>query len=167
MILMQHVTHPYITESGAGHEHGPIQRGDTLVYRYIYELIDRGMATNADFPAVFMYEIGAEKTETMFLLRLILRMIEYGIEPEELTNEGGVTEILNKDQPENIKDYLIQKYFGVTDTEVQHEWQEIFEHAMDPLDDLLEMPEGSHTWMGRAATEGGTRPEDWQKEQYR
>lgn len=167
-ILMEHVTHPYLGEGGPGHFHGPIQRGDTLVYRYMWNLIDKGMAKTDDW-AVFMYEIGAEKTETMFLMRLMLRMIEYGIHPDELTTGGknDVTKILNKDRPENLKEYMIQKFFGVSDTEVQHEWQEIFEHALDPLDDLLQAPQGSHTWMGRAATEGGTRPEDWQKEKWK
>lgn len=165
-ILMQHVTHPYITESGPGHDHGPIQRGDTLVYKYIYKLVEKGMAMDETYPAVFMYELGAEKTETMYLMRLLLRMIEYGIEPHELTNEGGVTTILNKDQPENLKEYLIQKYFGVTDTEFQHEWQEIFEHALDPLEDLIEV-EGHHGWMGQAAIQNrGVRPEEWQKEEH-
>jgi hypothetical protein len=59
------------------------------------------------------------------------------------------------------------KFFGLTEEEWQHEWQEIHEHALDPLDDLLEEAKGSHTWFGRAATEHGTRPEEWQKEEYR
>lgn len=165
-ILMQHVTHPYLGEGGPGHFHGPIQRGDTLVYEYMYSLIDKGMAQTDDY-ATFMYELGSEKTETLFIMRLILRMIEHGIKPIDLKNEGGVTEILNKDEPENMKEYLIHKFFGITDTEVQHEWQEIFEHALDPLEDLLQAESGGHTWMGRAALQNDARPEEWQKEEWR
>ncbi|MFB6265914.1 MAG: hypothetical protein ABEI07_02410 [Candidatus Nanohaloarchaea archaeon] len=162
-VMINHVTHPYITEEG--HQHGPIRRGDTLVYRYIYTLVEKGMCTDEDLPTVVMYEIGTEKDETLYNLRLILNMIEHGIGPDELEGENA-TEIINKDEPENLKEYLIQKFFGVTDTEVQHEWQEIHEHALDPLEDLLEAPSGTHTWMGRAATERGARPEEWQEEEY-
>ncbi len=164
LIMINHVTHPYIGEGG--HHHGPVRRGDTLVYRYLYELIDSGMATDPVLPTVVMYEIGAEKAETLFMLRLILKMVEHDIEPDVLEGEEA-TRIINKDEPENLREYVIQKFFGVTDTEVQHEWQEIFEHALDPLDDLLEAPSGGHTWLGRAATESGTRPEEWQEEEYR
>lgn len=166
-ILMQHVTHPYLTEGGPGHDHGPIQRGDTLVYEYIHGLIEKGMGQDDEYPAVFMYEQGSETTETMHLLRLILKMIEYGIEPEELTNDGGVTEILNREQPKNLREYLIQKYFGVTDTEFQHEWQIIHDHALDPLENLIETASGTHEWMGRAAIKRDTRPEEWQQEEWR
>lgn len=169
LILMQHVTHPYIGEQDPGHFHGPVRRGDTLVYRYIHTLVEKGMATTGeDLPGVFMYEQGGEKDETIYLLRLILQMIEYGIHPDELESGGehDVMNILNKDQPENVREYMIQKFFGVTDTEVQHEWQEIFEHALDPLEDLLQTTQGGHTWMGRAALEAENQPEDWQKEEW-
>lgn len=161
-IMINHVTHPYITEEG--HQHGPIRRGDIRVYRYIYKLVEKGMATG-DLPTVVMYEIGGEKAETLFMLRLILNMIEHGIDPDQLEDETAA-EIINKDDPDTLEEYMIQKFFGVTDTEVQHEWQEIHQHALDPLDDLLESAKGGHSWLGRAATEGGTRPEEWEEEEF-
>lgn len=162
-IMINHVTHPYIGEQK--HHHGPVRRGDTLVYDYIHTLVDKGMCTDPDHPTVVMYEIGGEKDETIFMLRLMLNMIEHGIEPDELKGDGAA-QIINKDQPDGLHEYLIQKFFGVTDTEVQHEWQEIFEHSLDPLEDLLESTSGGHTWMGRAATDRGVRPEEWQGEEY-
>ncbi|MCJ7478943.1 MAG: hypothetical protein MUP63_02075 [Candidatus Nanohaloarchaeota archaeon QJJ-7] len=163
-IMINHVTHPYITEEG--HQHGPVRRGDTRVYNYIHKLVEKGMTTDPELPTVIMYEIGSEKDETLYMLRLILNMIEHGIEPGQLEGKGAA-KIINKDKPEGLEEYLIQKFFGVTDTEVQHEWQEIHQHALDPLDDLLEAPEGGYTWMGQVATEAGTRPEDWEGEEYR
>ncbi|MDY6768673.1 MAG: hypothetical protein SVW02_01040, partial [Candidatus Nanohaloarchaea archaeon] len=127
-IMINHVTHPYITEEG--HQHGPIRRGDTRVYRYLHKLVEKGM-TKDEKPTVVMYEIGSEKDETLYMLRLILNMIEHGIEPEQLVDEEAA-EIINKEEPANLEEYLIQKFFGVTDTEVQHEWQEIHQHALDP-----------------------------------
>ncbi|MDY6774271.1 MAG: hypothetical protein SVS85_03645, partial [Candidatus Nanohaloarchaea archaeon] len=147
-------------------QHGPVRRGDTLVYEYIHTLVEKGMAQNEDLPTVVMYEIGTEKDETLYMLRLILNMIEHGIAPEQLEGEEAA-EIINREEPDGLEEYLIQKFFGVTDTEVQHEWQEIHQHALDPLEDLLEAPEGGYTWMGQAATEAGTRPEDWEGEEYR
>ncbi|MDY6761439.1 MAG: hypothetical protein SVY41_00150 [Candidatus Nanohaloarchaea archaeon] len=163
-ILINHVTHPYITEEG--HQHGPIRRGDTRVYRYIHKLVEKGMTKDEDLPTVVMYEIGSEKDETLYMLRLILNMIEHGIDPDQLRDDAAA-EIINKEEPADLEEYLIQKFFGVTDTEVQHEWQEIHQHALDPLEDLLDTASGGHTWMGRAATERGARPEEWDEEEYR
>ncbi|MDY6768819.1 MAG: hypothetical protein SVW02_01795, partial [Candidatus Nanohaloarchaea archaeon] len=163
-ILINHVTHPYITEEG--HQHGPIRRGDTRVYRYIHKLVEKGMTKDEDLPTVVMYEIGSEKDETLYMLRLILNMIEHGIDPDQLRDEAAA-EVINKAEPETLEEYLIQKFFGVTDTEVQHEWQEIHQHALDPLDDLLETAAGDETWLGGAMLDRGVRPEEFEASEYR
>ena len=165
MIRTIHVTHPYIAESRAGHEHGPIRRGDTLVYKYIYNLVDRGFAQSPEEPAIIMYEFGGEQAESVYNLRLILDMIEAGIIPKDL-------EVMDFDsfmgkEPENLRERLLQEFFGVSEQEMRHEWQSIHEHALDPLEGMLEGAKGTHTWEGRGALEGGSRPEEWQKEQYR
>lgn len=165
LIRTMHVTHPYIAEGGAGHQHGPIRRGDTLVFGYIYNLIDKGFAQRGDEPAIIMYEYGPEQAENIYNLRLILDMIEQGITPEDLEVKN-ISSLMDK-EPENLKERLLQDFFGLSEQDMRHEWQTIHEHTLDPLEGMLQSPKGTHTWEGRAAMEKGTRPEEYKKEEYR
>ena len=168
MITKQHITHPAMSEQQ--HHHQPIRRGDVLVYRHIHSLVEKGFLKRDDRPGILMYELGAEKAESIFMLRLMLNMLEMGIEPEDLKSENldKIWERAESSEEEvSLKDYVILKFFGLTEEEWHHEWQEIFEHALDPLSGLLEMEKPEHTWSGRAALERDNRPEDWQGEQYR
>ncbi len=174
LIRMQHVTHPYVTEGGrgSGHSHGPIQFGDLQVFEYTYRLVEKGFCKNPDEFAVVMYEIGGEKTPTIYLLRLIMRMIELGITFDDLENVDIPTLIsqdidkLDISKKEKLKRYLMQQFFGISDREYQDEWANIYKHAADPLQGLLEWEDPTHGWRGRAALERRVSPEDWAKEEY-
>lgn len=167
MITKQHITHPAMSEQQ--HHHQPIRRGDLLVYRHIYHLVEKGFCRRNNRPGILMYELGAEKAESIFMLRLMMNMMEMGIKPEDLESENvnKIWERAESDKEEiTLEDYVILKFYGHTEEEWHHEWQEIFEHALDPLQGLLEVEQPDHTWSGRASIESDNRPEDWQGEQY-
>ncbi|MCJ7428870.1 MAG: hypothetical protein MUP66_00595 [Candidatus Nanohaloarchaeota archaeon QJJ-5] len=168
-ITKQHVTHPALSETG--HHHQPIRRGDTIVFEHLYSLVERGFCERDDRPSIVMYEIGEEKAESTYMLRLMMHMIEHGVTPEDLTTEY-VDEAWNRyDEKGNedltLKDYLVLKFFGLTDEEWHHEWETIFENAFAPLEGLLYMENPDHTWTGRAALKQDNQPEQWEQEKYR
>lgn len=168
LIQKQHVTHPALSETG--HHHQPIRRGDTVVYEHIEALVDKGFCQNPDRPAIVMHELGAEKAESTFMLRLMLNMLETGIRSDTLKDEvvDDAMTRYDSDGDVDLEDYLVLKFFGLTDEEWHHEWQEISEHALEPLDDLLDSSGGEHTWSGQGVLEQGegNRPEDEQRERY-
>jgi len=165
MIRCMHVTYPYIAESGAGHKHGPIRRGDKLVFDYIYALVEKGFATNTEENAIIMYEIGSEKAESVYMLRLMLRMIEYDITPQDLKVEN-IDNLMDR-SPDNLKERLLQEFFGLTSQEMQHEWKNIHEHALDPLEGMIEFPQPEYTFEGGAARDRRVAGDDWKREEYR
>ena len=168
-ITKQHVTHPALSETG--HHHQPIRRGDTIVFEHMYSLVERGFCERDDRPSIVMYEIGEEKAESTFMLRLMMHMIEHGVTPEDLTTEYVDEAWRRYDDEDNteltLKDYLVLKFFGLTDEEWHHEWETIFENAFAPLEGLLYMENPDHTWTGRAALKHDNQPEQWEKEKYR
>ena len=167
MITKQHITHPALSEQQ--HHHQPIRRGDTYIYRQIYSLVEKGFCRRSDRPGIILYELGEEKAESVFMLRLMLNMIEMGIEPGDLEGENAnrVWQKLETDEDLTLREYTILKFFGLTEEEWHHEWQEIFEHALDPLSGLLETTQPDHTWLGSAALERENQPDEWKKEEYR
>lgn len=164
-IRVVHVTHPYITGRGAGHEHGPIRRGDTQIFNYLYRMVEKGMGSNEKEPTIIMYEIGGEKAESIYMLRLIMDMIEHGIIPEDLTGVK-MMEIVEKEKPETIREQLIQLFYGISRADFEHELTVIKEHALDPLR-MLGSTKFEHTWTGRAAIQRGMAPEEYRSEEYR
>ncbi|MDY6789516.1 MAG: hypothetical protein SVV03_06170, partial [Candidatus Nanohaloarchaea archaeon] len=166
-ISKQHVTHPALSEQQ--HEHQPIRRGDTIVYRHLESLVERGFCQREDRPCIILYELGGEKAESTFMLRLMMHMLELGITSEELES-GVVDKAMEKfDQGSEdltLREYTILKFFGLTDEEWHHEWQKIFEHALDPLSGLLEIASPEKTWSGSRPIQEGTRPEEWEEEKY-
>jgi hypothetical protein len=166
MITKQHITHPALSETG--HHHQPIRRGDTLVFRHLESLVDVGFAQREDRPAVVMYELGEEKAESTFMLRLMLNMLEMEIDSEDLESHhvDEIWEQFEQDKDLDLSDYMILKFFGLTDEEWHHEWQEIHEHALDPLDGLLEMTGPDKKFSGERPIQQGTQPDQWNKEEY-
>lgn len=168
-ITKQHVTHPALSETG--HHHQPIRRGDTIVFEHLYSLVERGFCERDDRPSIVMYEIGEEKAESTYMLRLMMHMIEHGVTPEDLTTEYVDDAWARYDEEGNddltLKDYLVLKFFGLTDEEWHHEWETIFENAFAPLEGLLYMENPEHTWTGRAALKQDNQPETWEGEKYR
>jgi hypothetical protein len=167
MITKQHVTRPALSEQK--HHHQPIRRGDTVVYEHLDALVEKGFCQRDDRPSVVMYELGAEKAESIFMLRLMMKMLEMDISTEYLRGDhiDDLMDAYDRGDQITLEDYLVLKFFGLTDEEWQHEWQEIFEHAYDPLDELLES-KPSHLWSGQGALQHGeqNQPDDEQRERY-
>ncbi len=165
-VKSMHVTHPYLMEQSPGHQHGPIRRGDVLNFQYIYTLTQKQFAQNPDDWAIIMYEIGSEKAESVFMLRLIMEMIEAGVTPQDLK----VSEIqgdLIEEEPQDIQDQLIREFFELSRAEMMHEWQVIQENALEPIDTLLGSTKPSETWTGTAAIQQGrVQPQQYQQEEY-
>lgn len=164
MIKIVHVTHPYIAGGQAGHSHGPIRKGDKLIFEYMYDMIKKGFAQGKD-KAVVMYEMGKEKVASVSNLRLIMNMIEAGITKDDL-NVEEIENIMDK-EPEDLKEKLLQEFFGLSRQDIMHDWKNIHDHALDPLKGFLKAADADYTYSGQAATENRVPPEQWKKEEYR
>ena len=140
-------------------------RGDTVLYRYLYMMVEAGYCRNEGegSEGIVMFEIGGEYAETLYTTRVAMDLIELGVEPDEL----DPVNIPDDGEYENRRQALIAKFFGLDESSTSMEWTKIEEHAFDPLQGLLEAEEFDHTYSGRAATDNGTRPAQWQNEQYR
>jgi hypothetical protein len=67
-------------------------------------------------------------------------------------------------------DKLPDEFYGVSSRGIlseERQWVTVHYHAMDPLKGQLKIPEEEYTFLGRAATEAGKRPEEWKKEELR
>jgi len=164
-IRVVHVTHPYVMSGGSGHQHGPVRRGDTQIFEYLYSMVEKGMAQNPKEPTIIMYEIGTEKAETVYMIRLILEMISAGITPNDLKVEK-LGDLMER-EPRNLEEKLIQEFFGLGEAEMRQEWTTIHEHAFDPLKGMLWSAKPDHTWTGKAAIERRNQPDEYKKEEYR
>ncbi|NMI89218.1 hypothetical protein GLU26_01800 [Nanohaloarchaea archaeon] len=150
-------------ESQRGSRHGPFDRGDMILYRWLYKLVEAGFTRNPDEKATVMYEQGDEKAETTYMARITMDMIELGIEPEDVDPVNVSTD----GDYDSREEALIAKFFGIDESSTAAEWAKIEQHAFDPLDGLLEAEEFDFTFSGRAATDNGTRPAQYQNEEYR
>lgn len=150
-------------ESQQGTRHGPFDRGDKTLYTWLYKLVEAGFARNPGETAAIMYEQGEEKAETTYVARVAMDLIELGVSPEELDPVNIPTE----GDYENRKQALMARFFGIDESSTSVEWAKIEQHAFDPVKGLLEAEEFDFTYSGRAATDSGTRPAEWQNEEYR
>ena len=158
-----HLTKPG-WEQQQGHRHGPFARGDETLYKWLYKMIENGFCRNPGDRGVVMFEVGGEYREEMYVIRVAMDMIAEGIKPEDL----DPNDIPLEGEYENSKQALMARFFGLDKPQFNSEWTKIQEHAFDPLDGLLEAESFDHTWTGRAALEeGGARPQEWMKEEYR
>lgn len=157
-----HLTKPGFEQQGI-HRHGPFMRGDTVLYRYMYKMIEAGFCRQEDDTGIVMFEIGGEYAETLYTTRIAMDLIELGVKPEEL----DPARLPEDGDYENRKQALMARFFGLDESSTSMEWTKIEEHAFDPLDGLLEAEDFDFTYSGRAATDNGTRPGEWLNEQYR
>ena len=157
-----HLTKPGFEQQGI-HRHGPFMRGDTVLYRYMYLMIEAGFCRNEEDNGIVMFEIGGEYAETLYTTRIAMDLIELGVKPDEL----DPVNIPDDNEYENRKQALMARFFGLDESSTSMEWTKIEEHAFDPLDGLLEAEDFDFTYSGRAATDNGTRPGEWLNEQYR
>ena len=157
-----HLTKPGFEQQGI-HRHGPFMRGDTVLYRYMYKMIEAGFCRQEDDTGIVMFEIGGEYAETLYTTRIAMDLIELGVKPEEL----DPARLPEDGDYEDRKEALMARFFGLDESSTSMEWTKIEEHAFDPLDGLLEAEDFDFTYSGRAATDNGTRPGEWLNEQYR
>jgi hypothetical protein len=132
--------------------HVPIPLGSEqqqYLYRVYYKLKEKGFGTDKD--VFILYERGAPHVaESVVALKKIVEFLKNNIKPEDLIKH-----------PE---------FYGIAPREVASEERQLVaikEHARDPLKGLIATPEEAHTFLGRAATEKGKRPEEWKKEELR
>jgi hypothetical protein len=131
------------------HSHFPIQLGDDRIYRLLWLLKEAGMGK--DHLTYILFERGGFKDpyqHAVTALKIMIKFLEKDVPPEKLPDE----------------------FYGVSPRGLlseQRQWVTIFQNAMNPLKGLLKIPEEEYTFLGRAATEEGKRPEEWRKEEFR
>lgn len=158
-----HLTRPgYEQTGGVGHRHGPFARGDTLLYRYLYRLVEAGFA-RGDETGIVMFEIGGEYKEEIYVTRIAMDLISLGVTPEELDPANVPVD----GNYENEREALMARFFGMDESSINMEWAKIEEHAFDPLKGLLESEQFDYTWSSSAALQNDNRADEWQQEEYR
>ncbi|NMJ77316.1 hypothetical protein GLU64_02810 [Nanohaloarchaea archaeon] len=150
-------------ESQRGSRHGPFDRGDMILYRWLFKLVEAGFTRNPEEKATVMYEQGDEKAETTYMARITMDMIELGIEPENVDPVNVSTD----GDYDSREEALIAKFFGIDESSTAAEWAKIEQHAFDPLDGLLEAEQFDYTFSSVAALSNDNNPRDFQNEEYR
>jgi len=162
ILRQMHLMDPGV-EGQRGTLHGSFERGNKQLYNYLYTFVENGFARNENEPATVLFELAEHNDESSYMMRLAMDLIELGVKPEEL-NPNNVTP---GEEPENEKEALIARYFGMEQVNYNREWAKIEEHAFDPLQGLLEAEEFDYTYSSKAAVDQGqNRPQEWQPEEY-
>jgi len=131
--------------------HMPIYVGSDQhrwLYQRLYELRQKGFAPGDDKgdDRWLIYERGSDNIEqSIVAMRLIVKFLDKDTKPDELPNE----------------------FFGVEGPSLLSEQRQrtiIQQHARDPIEGLLVIPEEGYTLLGKAATEKAGA-EKWKKEE--
>ncbi len=163
-ILRQiHLMDPGV-EAQRGTYHGAIERGNTLLYNWLYNFVKWGFARNQEEEATILFELAEHQAESVYMMRIMMDMIELGIDPEEDLDPSKVDP---STEPEDEEEALLGRFFGIDRASYTREWAKIEEHAFDPLKGLLEAEPFDYTYSSRAATDNENRPQEWQSEEYR
>ncbi len=139
-----------------GTAHIPIAiggRGQDILYRWIYKLRQKGFRDG-----YILFERGGGRRPgdnsmfnvfeySVWALRQIVKHLELETKPGDLPPEFYGVSVDNKD-------IFARQLVTVRD------------HAWDPLQDLLAIPEEKHTFLSRAAVEKGKR-EEWERRKFR
>jgi len=131
--------------------HMPIYVGSDQhrwIYQRLYELRQKGF-TPGDAPddnRWLIYERGSENIEqSIVAMRLVVKFLEKNTKPDDLTNE----------------------FYGIEGANLLSEERQrtiIQQHARDPIEGLIVVPEEGFTLLGKAATEK-VGAEKWKKEE--
>lgn len=163
ILRMMHLMKPGV-ESQQGTRHGPFMRGEKTLYTWLYRMIEAGFTRNPNEPAYVMYEQAEEKSETIYVTKIALDMIQLGLAPDEVKPEKVDPGKKGYDSEEEA---LIARFFRMDNSSYEMEWAKIEQHAFDPLQGLLQTEEFDHTWSSRAAMDQGFSMRDWPNEEYR
>ncbi len=142
-ILALHVTKPTPL-----HHHIQVEIGDIDVYKLLWELRTVGLGKH--HTTYLIYERGGERDPFKQSVTAIRLMVD------QLVNETKPEELVAK--PE---------FFGVAGPNIASEERQraiIQEHARDPIEGLLVVPEEKYTFLSKAATEKAGA-EKWKKEE--
>jgi sugar phosphate isomerase/epimerase len=143
VILSLHVTKPTPL-----HHHIQVDIGDIDVYKLIYQLRTAGLGKY--HTTYLIYERGGERDpfkQSVIAIRLMVDQLLKETKPEELVSK-----------PE---------FFGVKGPAIGSEERQrviIAEHAEDPIEGLVAIPEEEYTFLSKAAREKGAG-EKWKKEE--
>jgi sugar phosphate isomerase/epimerase len=144
-ILSLHVTKP-----GPLHHHLQVDIGDIDVYKLLYNLRTAGLGKH--HTTYLIYERGGEKDpfkQSVIAIRLMVDQLLQETKPEELVGK-----------PE---------FFGMKGPALSTEERQrtiIAEHAEDPIEGLVVIPEEEYTFLSKAAKEKGAG-DKWKKEELR
>lgn len=144
-ILSLHVTKP-----NPLHHHLQVDIGDIDVYKLLYHLRTAGLGKH--HTTYLIYERGGEKDpfkQSVIALRLMVDQLLQETKPEELVGK-----------PE---------FFGMKGPALNTEERQrtiIAEHAEDPIEGLMVVPEEEYTFLSKAATDKGAG-EKWKKRELR
>ncbi|OYT42662.1 MAG: hypothetical protein B6U78_00590 [Candidatus Aenigmarchaeota archaeon ex4484_224] len=130
------------------HPHLPLEFGDINYYKLFWILRQAGLGKYHKVYLIFERGGGQDPfKKSIMVLKTVARMLEKDIPPEKLPPE----------------------FFGLSSREIgaiERQMAIIKEHAFDPLQGMLVVPEEKHTFLGKAAVEKG-KAEVWKKEELR
>ncbi|MBI5347464.1 MAG: hypothetical protein HZB66_02545 [Candidatus Aenigmarchaeota archaeon] len=118
----------------------PISNDMYILYRYLYKLRKAGCKN-----AYIIWEMGS-----------------YGIRESAIAYRRLVKELQQETDPEKLP----EEFFGIDEVFKALQRVAIKEHAWDPLEGMLQIPEETHTFLSKAAVDKG-KTEVWNKERFR
>jgi len=161
ILRQMHLMDPGV-EGQRGTHHGAFERGNTLLYEWLYKFVENGFTRNENEAGTILFELAEHKDESTYMMKLSMNLIELGVTPEEL-DPSNVTP---GEEPEDEKEAMIARFFGMEQVNYNREWAKIEEHAFDPLQGLLEAEQFDYTYSSAAAIQNDTSPRDWPDEEY-
>jgi len=144
IMICVHANHPNPLQP-----HAPIDVGDELLYKLLYNLRKTGLGKNRK--AYLLFERGGGEDpfkQSVDALRLMAYYLEREVHPKNLPPE----------------------FYGVKGKvagNFERQFQIVRDHMTEPLKDLLEIPEEEWTMMSQAVVKKGKRPEVWKKGEFR
>jgi hypothetical protein len=129
--------------------HIPIELGDIRIYQLLWYLKQTGFGKHNS--VYLIYERGGGEDpfkKSIDSLRTMVKYLDMDVEPRKLPLEFYGLEPLTA---------------GGADRQRQI----VFDHAYEPLKDLLEMPEEDWTMLSQSAIRKGKKPEQWKKGEFK
>ncbi len=144
LVISVHANHP-----NPLHPHEPIELGDTILYELIYNLRLTGLGVKRTAFLVFERGGGEDPFQkSIDSLRLMSKFLEKS--------------------PPTATDDLPLEFYGLDGMsgDTQRQLMIVMDHTMDPIKDLMELPEEEWTFLSKVAREKG-RAESWKKAQHK
>jgi hypothetical protein len=158
-----HLTRPgYETSSRTGHLHGEIRRGDKMIYRYLYRLVENGFCRGDD-TCTIAFEIAGNYSEDIYNARVIMDLIELNVRPEDLRADR----VDASGDYDTREEALMARFFNMDEATVEREFAAIEQNAFNPLKELLEAEDFESTQLGNTALDNNVRPQQFTTEEFR